>query len=110
MQNIFQSLSLSTSTFLVALLVSTTTFSWSTTLWATGTEHCQPSKWGADDEIGAANYVSTERTLATIKLGSVENSFLTEIMTKICSDQMPSGYEAEIMMLSHSKHIISNKV
>ena len=24
---------------------------------------CQPSKWGADDEIGAANYVTPEQVL-----------------------------------------------
>lgn len=29
---------------------------------------CQPSKWGAEDEIGAANHVSPERTLAAAKL------------------------------------------
>ncbi|MGH1539630.1 MAG: hypothetical protein ACRBHB_04350, partial [Arenicella sp.] len=34
-------------------------------------------------------------------LGPVHTKFLTESMTKICSD------EAEIMMLSRSKHIIS---
>ncbi len=48
--------------------------------------------------------------LGADKLGPVHTKFLTESMTKICSDQMPSGYEAEIMMLSRSKHIISNKV
>ncbi len=48
-------------------------------------------------------------TQAQIALGPVHTKFLTESMTKICSDQMPSGYEAEIMMLSRSKHIISNK-
>lgn len=31
-------------------------------------EDCKPSKWGADDEIGAANYVSPERTMAAAKL------------------------------------------
>ncbi len=31
-------------------------------------QECKPSKWGADDEIGAANYVSPERTLAAAKL------------------------------------------
>lgn len=31
-------------------------------------EQCQPSKWGADDEIGAANYVSPEQTLMAVKL------------------------------------------
>jgi kynurenine formamidase len=31
-------------------------------------EQCQPSKWGADDEIGAANYVSAEQTLKAVKL------------------------------------------
>ncbi|MEZ5727137.1 MAG: cyclase family protein [Burkholderiaceae bacterium] len=29
---------------------------------------CKPSKWGKDDQLGAANYVSPERTLAAIKL------------------------------------------
>jgi kynurenine formamidase len=29
---------------------------------------CTPSKWGADDEIGAANYVTPERVLAAAKL------------------------------------------
>ncbi len=36
--------------------------------------------------------------------GPVHTKSLTESMTKICSD------EAEIMLLSRSKHIISNKV
>jgi kynurenine formamidase len=31
-------------------------------------EQCQSSKWGADDEIGAANYVSPEQTLMAVKL------------------------------------------
>ncbi|MCP4327225.1 MAG: cyclase family protein [Alphaproteobacteria bacterium] len=31
-------------------------------------QDCQPSKWGADDEIGAANYVTPERVLAATKL------------------------------------------
>ncbi len=31
-------------------------------------QDCTPSKWGADDEIGAANYVNAERTLAAAKL------------------------------------------
>ncbi|MDJ0614170.1 MAG: cyclase family protein [Rhizobiaceae bacterium] len=31
-------------------------------------EECQHSKWGKDDELGAANYVSPERTLAATKL------------------------------------------
>ncbi len=31
-------------------------------------EECKPSKWGPDDEIGAANYVSPERTMAATKL------------------------------------------
>ncbi|MDX1376709.1 MAG: cyclase family protein [Burkholderiales bacterium] len=29
---------------------------------------CKPSKWGKDDEIGAANYVTPERVLAATKL------------------------------------------
>jgi kynurenine formamidase len=35
---------------------------------ATPAQECQPSKWGADDEIGAANYVTPERVLAATKL------------------------------------------
>ena len=31
-------------------------------------QECEPSKWGPDDEIGAANYVTPERVLAAIKL------------------------------------------
>lgn len=31
-------------------------------------QDCQPSKWGADDEIGQANLVTPERTLEAIKL------------------------------------------
>ena len=34
----------------------------------TSAGQCQPSKWGADDEIGAANYVSPEQTLMAVKL------------------------------------------
>ena len=35
---------------------------------AVGAEQCQPSKWGAEDEIGAANYVSPEQVLMATKL------------------------------------------
>lgn len=31
-------------------------------------EPCEPSKWGAEDEIGAANYVSPEQVLMAVKL------------------------------------------
>ncbi len=31
-------------------------------------EQCQPSKWGAEDEIGAANHVSADQVLMAIKL------------------------------------------
>jgi len=31
-------------------------------------EQCQPSKWGPEDEIGAANYVSPEQVLMAVKL------------------------------------------
>jgi kynurenine formamidase len=31
-------------------------------------EQCQPSRWGADDEIGAANYVTPEQVLMAVKL------------------------------------------
>lgn len=31
-------------------------------------EECEPSRWGADDEIGAANYVSPEQVLMAVKL------------------------------------------
>ena len=31
-------------------------------------QECKPSKWGPDDEIGAANYVTPERVLAATKL------------------------------------------
>ena len=31
-------------------------------------EQCQPSKWGADDEIGSANHVSPKQTLMAVKL------------------------------------------
>ena len=27
---------------------------------AAAVDHCEPSKWGADDEIGAANYVNPQ--------------------------------------------------
>ena len=43
-----------------------------TVLLASGTavvaQECQPSKWGAEDEIGAANYVTPERVLAALEL------------------------------------------
>ena len=29
---------------------------------------CKPSKWGADDEIGAANYVTPEQVMMAAKL------------------------------------------
>jgi kynurenine formamidase len=38
------------------------------TAYAASHSECKPSKWGADDEIGAANYVTPERTLAALKL------------------------------------------
>ena len=31
-------------------------------------EECEPSRWGADDEIGAANYVTPEQVLMAVKL------------------------------------------
>jgi kynurenine formamidase len=31
-------------------------------------EQCQPSKWGPEDEIGAANYVSPDQVLMAVKL------------------------------------------
>jgi kynurenine formamidase len=37
-------------------------------------QDCSPSKWGADDEIGAANYNSAERTLAATKLVKTGNT------------------------------------
>jgi kynurenine formamidase len=35
---------------------------------AIGAEQCQPSKWGPEDEIGSANYVSPEQVLMAVKL------------------------------------------
>lgn len=37
-------------------------------------QDCVPSKWGADDQIGAANHVSPERTLEALKLVKTGNS------------------------------------
>ncbi len=68
MHSNLKKLSLSPTSFLMTLLFSIMVVSWSSQSWAAGTEHCKPSKWGANDEIGAANYVSAERTLAAIKL------------------------------------------
>lgn len=34
----------------------------------TADDHCQPSKWGATDEIGAANYVNPQQILAATQL------------------------------------------
>ena len=31
-------------------------------------EECETSRWGADDEIGAANYVTPEQVLMAVKL------------------------------------------
>jgi kynurenine formamidase len=31
-------------------------------------QECQPSKWGADDELGAANYVTPQRVMDALKL------------------------------------------
>ncbi len=31
-------------------------------------EHCKPSKWGVDDQLGGANHVSPENTLQAVKL------------------------------------------
>lgn len=33
-----------------------------------GAEQCEPSKWGPEDEIGAANHVSPEQVLMAVKL------------------------------------------
>ena len=33
-----------------------------------GAEQCQPSRWGAEDEIGAANHMSPEQVLMAVKL------------------------------------------
>ena len=35
---------------------------------AAAIDHCKPSKWGADDEIGAANYVNPQQILAATRL------------------------------------------
>ena len=35
---------------------------------AAADDHCQPSKWGANDEIGAANYVNPQQILAATQL------------------------------------------
>jgi len=35
---------------------------------AVGAEQCQPAKWGADDEIGAANYVTPKQVLMAVEL------------------------------------------
>ena len=41
-------------------------------LWVAGTvqaeSQCQPSKWGADDELGAANYVTPDQVSAAASL------------------------------------------
>ena len=31
-------------------------------------DHCKPSKWGADDELGAANYVTPAQVLNAASL------------------------------------------
>ena len=35
---------------------------------AVSAEQCQPSRWGADDQVGAANYVSPEQVLMAVQL------------------------------------------
>ena len=50
------------------LLAAAATLALSGTAYAASHSECKPSKWGADDEIGAANYVTPERTLAATKL------------------------------------------
>ena len=52
--------SFAASTFIAGALL----FSASTAM----AEDCKPSKWGADDEIGAANYVTPEQVLMATKL------------------------------------------
>ena len=49
--------------FSVIILLST-----SSIVFADGHGKCKPSKWGADDEIGAANYVSEKRTKLAAEL------------------------------------------
>ena len=37
-------------------------------VFADGHSNCKNSKWGADDELGGANYVSDERAMLAAKL------------------------------------------
>ncbi|MGH1426415.1 MAG: cyclase family protein [Arenicella sp.] len=57
-----------TSLFIAIMVVSSSMVHAKTNGMGVKVENCKPSKWGADDEIGAANYVSAERTLAATKL------------------------------------------
>lgn len=52
-------LKLSISAGLLGVLLSTNAFA---------DDHCRPSKWGADDQIGAANYVTPAQVLKATKL------------------------------------------
>ncbi len=76
MKNDIKNISIQKKKLLGALLISTIFTGYVSTSFANvrdkkttaHSEHCKPSKWGPDDEIGAANYVSPERTLAATKL------------------------------------------
>ncbi len=50
------------------LLAAAASLALTSTAYAGSHSECKPSKWGADDEIGSANYVTPERTLAAMKL------------------------------------------
>lgn len=48
-----------------------------------------PSKWGADDEIGAANYLSPERVLAASKLVTTGKTYALGITTNRLTPAFP---------------------
>ena len=54
-----------TKTRIIAALGAMLIASWSG---ASLSDECAPSKWGADDQLGAANYLTPERVLLATKL------------------------------------------
>lgn len=57
-----------------------------------GAEQCQPSRWGAQDEIGAANHVSPEQVLMATKLVSKGESHPLGIVIDQATPAFPPRY------------------
>ena len=59
---------------------------------AAGDDHCQPSKWGTNDEIGAANYVNPQQILAATQLVKLGESHGLGIVIEPGMPSFPPRY------------------